>query len=97
MVTDLGKSHIIWNNSSNRFCQLCYNPAASTEIAANQDCPMPTAAMEIALIGLGLFALWNISNKGLWKYIAFCLVGGILNNIPSNAGLMPVILSSIST
>lgn len=95
--SDSGKPHIIWKNSSKSFCHLCYNPPASTEITANQDCPILAAAMEIAVLCLGLFALWNISNKEFKKYIAFCLAGGILNAIPSNAVLMPVILSSISS
>lgn len=67
------------------------------EITANQDCPMLAAAMETATTCLGLFALWNISNKEFHEYIAFCLVRGILNTIPSNVVLMPVILSSISS
>lgn len=70
------------------------------EIAAIQDCPMLAAAMEIAATCLGLFAWWNISkeiSQEFQKYIAFCLVRGILNTIPKNAVLMPLILSSISS
>jgi len=58
---------------------------------------MLAAAMETAAMCLGLFALWNISNKEFQKYIVYCPVGGILNTIPSNAVLMTVILSSISS